>query len=438
MQVTIESLSGLERKLNITVPVDRIENETQKKLHKLTATAKIAGFRPGKVPLAMIQKRYGDSVRGEVIENLIRETYVEAIQQEKLHPAGQPKIEIVSSKPGEPFSYVAILEIYPEVKLNDLSQIKVEKAVSKLTDDDVNEMLKKLQKERVQWKKITDLSRKSQAGDQIIIDFTAKAIDDPSAEAKKEENVKFVIGDGSMWEDFERQLYGVSAGEKKKYTLQFPPTHMDKELIGKDAEFEVEIREVCEPVLLPLDDKFAEKIGVKEGGLESLKAEVRKNMERELQTVLKNKFKQTIMDKLLESHSIGVPKVLVENELEQMHKRWQEHAAGGKKTLEKPPEFPRKDFEKQAQRSVSLGLLLSAVIKENKITVEQQELRSKIEELASVYDDASKVVDWYFSDQNRLMEINSILLEEKAIDYLTSKVDLIEKEMGYQDVVARK
>ncbi|CAL7963674.1 Trigger factor [Gammaproteobacteria bacterium] len=439
MQVILENLSGLERKLNIVIPAERVEKGVQAKLHKLAATVKIPGFRSGKVPFAMVQQRYGDSVHSDVIENLIRETYIEAVKQEKLDPAGLPRVEIVSAKPKEPFSYSAVFEIYPEIKLADFDQIKIEKAVSELTDADINEMLEKLRKEHVQWKEVIEPARKSQAGDQITVDFTVKALDDPAAETSTEKNIKFVLGGGSMWPDFEKHLYGVSGDEKKKYTLKFPETHVDKELAGKDAEFEVEICKVCEPILPPLDDEFAKKMGIKENGLKGLKEEVHKNMERELQTVLKNSFKHAIMEKLLDSNPIDVPKSLIETELDRLAKNWREHFATHKQKVEKNiPEFPRKDATKQAQRNVSLGLLLSTAIKENKIQVEPQDLRAKVEDLASVYDDASKVIDWYFSDQNRLTEIKSLLLEEKVVDYIASKANVVEKRVDYKEAVAKK
>lgn len=439
MQVTLETLSGLERKLNIIVPAERVDKGVQTKLHKLASTVKMPGFRPGKVPFAMVQQRYEGSVRGEVIENLIRDTYVEAVKQEKLEPVGLPKIEIVSAKPKEPFTYSAIFEIYPQIKLVDFDQIKIEKAVSTLTDADIDEMLEKLRKERVQWKEIIEPTRKAQAGDQLTVDFTVKVIDNPAAETSTEKDVKFVLGSGSMWPDFEKHLYGVSGNEKKKYTLKFPATHVDKELASKDAEFAVEIRKVCEPILSPLDDEFAKNIGIAEGGLEELKVQVRKNMERELQTVLKNSFKHAIMEKLLDSNTVDVPKALIETEIDRLAKNWQERFTQHKqKAAKNIPEFPRKDAVQQAQRNVSLGLLLSAVIKENEIQVDPQELRNKVEDLASVYDDASKVIDWYFSDQDRLREIKSLLLEEKAIDYIASKANVVEKKINYKEAVAKK
>jgi trigger factor len=439
MQVTSENLSGLERKLNIVVPADRVEKDIQAKLHKLAATLKMPGFRPGKVPFTTVQQRYGNSIRGDVIEDLIRKTYIEAVKQEKLDPAGLPRIEIVSANPKEPFSYNATFEIYPEIKLVDFDQFKIEKTVSELTDADINEMLEKLRKEHVQWKEIIEPMRKSQAGDQMTVDFTVKVLDSPATEKSMEKNVKFVLGGGSMWSDFEKHLYGVSGGEKKNYSLKFPETHVDKEIAGKDAEFEVEIHKVCEPILPPLDDEFAKKMGIKDSGLEGLITEVRKNMERELQVALKNSFKHAVMEKLLENNPIAVPKSLIETELDRLAKNWRERFAMHKPKVEKDiPEFPRKDVEKQAQRNVSLGLLLSTVIKENKIQVEQQNLRDKVEDLASVYDDANKVIDWYFSDQNRLMEVKSLLLEEKAIDYIASKANIVEKKVEYKEAVVKK
>ena len=438
MQVTSEKLSGLELKLNVEIPVERVNKEVQTKLRKIASTAKMAGFRPGKVPFAVIEKRHAAPVRYEVIEDLVRTTYVEAIQQEKLSPAGMPKFEINSNDPEKPFTYSVTFEIYPEVSLTDINQIQVEKTTAKLTDEDVNEMLEKLRKSHVQWQDITDPSRKSQAGDQLTVDFTAKVLDDPNAEAKSEKGVKFVLGDKSMWDDFEKHLYDLSVGEKKKYSLKFPETHMEKELIGKEAEFEVEVHGLHEPILPALDDEFAKKFNIKEGGIESLKKEVRQNMERELEGSLKNAFKLAITDKLLESNLLELPKVLVENELDQLAKRWQERFAQNQKSSAKIPEFPRADFMKQAQRNVSLALLLAEVIKENKVEVNQQELRAKIEELASSYDDTDKIVDWYFSDQNRLAEIRAMLLEERAIDLLASKVGVTEKEISYKDAVARK
>lgn len=438
MKITVENLKGLERKFNIVIPSERVESEFQTKLHELSSKAKIPGFRPGKVPLAMVEKHYGNSARTSVIDSLIREAYIEGVKQKKLNPVSMPQIEIISSSPKKPLEFNATFEIYPEINLTDASQIQLEKIVSKLTEDDVNEMLEKLRKQKVEWKEITESSRKSQAGDQLTVDFTIKNLDDPNAKTKKEENVKFVLGDGSMWDDFESKLYRAYASEKKKFTLHFPKTHLDQELANKNVEFEVEIHKVCEPVLPPLDDEFAKKMNIKEGGLKVLKTEVRKTMERELQMVLKNLFKKAIMDKLLDNNPIEVPKILVESELDRLNKRWQENFASEQKTTKNTPEFPRKDFEKQALRQVSLGLLLATIIKENKIEISQQELRAKVEELASAYGDTKKVTDWYYAHEHHLAEIKSFLLEEKIIDYIASKAKIVEKELAYKDVITKK
>lgn len=438
MQITLENLPGLERKLNIVVPAQRVEKNVQTKLQKLASTAKISGFRPGKVPLSIIQQRYGGSIIAEVIENLMRETYVEALRQENLKPAGMPKIEVLSAKLKEPFSYSAAFEVYPAVHLADLSCIQAEKTTSKLTDNDIDDAINKLRTEHVQWQKIVDPQRKSQVGDQIIVDFTVKTVSSPSAETSIEKDVKFVLGSGSMWPDFEKPLYEMSIGEKKSYTLQFPKTHVEENLAGTTAEFTVEIHGICEPILPSLDDEFAKKLGIKENGLEGLKQEVRKNLERELQIILKNSFKHSVLDKLLDNNKLEIPKVLVEKELDRLAEYWQERFVSQKQTSKQIPEFPRKEHEKQAQRSVSLGLLLATIIEENKIQVEEQELRDKIADLVSVYDDADKAMNWYFSDDKRLAAIRSLLLEEKAINYIASKAQILEKEVDYKEVVAKK
>jgi trigger factor len=424
MQITIENLLGLERKLNIVIPAERVDKDFQAKLRELAATIKLPGFRPGKVPFAMIQQRYSGSVRADVLDNLIREMYVAALKQEKLNPVSMPKIEIVSAKSGEPFSFTAVFEVYPEIKAIKLEGMQVEKIISKVDPSDVEETIEKLRKKQAQWQEITEADYKSQTGNQLTVDFEVKLVDDPSAKINKEKNIKFILGDGSMWPDFEKHLYGMHVNEKKKYNLQFPEVHTDEKLAGKMAEFTVELHKICEPILPSLDDDFSKKFGIT-GGLEAMKTEIQKNMELELQKNINNMFKQALLRKLLESNPIEVPKILIENQLDRMAQRWDK----------KSSEFPRKDFTKQAQDMVALTLLLAAIAEKNKIIVEPKELQNKVEKLASMYSDTAKAIDWFFSDDKRLTEIRAALLEDKIVDYVASNVDIIEKEKTYKEIV---
>ncbi|MBU0743779.1 MAG: trigger factor, partial [Gammaproteobacteria bacterium] len=268
MQITLEKLDGLERRLDITIPSEQVESKVKVKLHKVAAKAKMPGFRPGKVPFDVIQKNYGASARADVLENLIQNTYAEGIRQEKLNPAGRPNIKIISSDPGKPFEYSATFEVYPEVKLNDFKNIEVEKTIAEIADADVEEMLEKMRKNHVTWNEITDSAHKSKSGDQLTIDLTVKPItDDEKAEPITNKDVKFVLGDGHMWVDFEKHLYDLSVGDEKKYTLQMPLTHSDKKLAGKETEFTVKVNKISAPILPELNDEFALKMNIKDGGI---------------------------------------------------------------------------------------------------------------------------------------------------------------------------
>lgn len=444
MQINLENLAGLERKLNVTVPAPYIEDKVKAKLAKIAREVKMPGFRPGKVPADIVQQRYAGAARGEVLENLIRETYTDAIKQHDLEPAGLPNIKIISSESGEPFVYDAIFEVYPTIKLNDLDKIKVEKATAKIEDNDVTEMLEKMRKERATWQKTTDTARKSQVGDQLVVDYTIKPCDATvDLEPSTEKNVKFVLGDGSMWSDFEQPLHEVSAGEEKSYNLQFPATHMDKKMAGNRMNFTVKVHEIHEPILPELDDEFAEKMHIKEGGLEGLKGEIRTHIERDLEGLLRKFFKDAVLDKLLESNPIEVPKALVENELRALAEQWQKRFAAAKgKELEQPPVFPRDNFVEQAKGTVALRLLLSEVIKEHNIRVELHEVRNRIDELVSSYyegsNDKDKMINKIFSDEQRVAEIEALLMEEKVIAFLETKINTIEKAISYKEAIAKR
>ena len=442
MQVILENLSGLERKLNITIAAEEVASKVDAKLRQIAAKAKMPGFRPGKVPFDVIQKNYKSEAFSEVLENFLRETYTEAIKQEKLNPAGLPKIDIVSSKLGEPLVYTATLEIYPEVKLNNFKEINVEKSVAQVADADVDEMLLKMRKSHVSWQEIEGGERKSKAGDQLTIDFTVKPSGvDKEVKDKSEKDVKFVLGDGYMWIDFEKQLYDVGVGEEKKFTLQMPTTHAEKDLAGKSADFNVKVHKICQPILPDLNDDFAIKMHIKEGGVAKLREEVKEHMKRELETLLQSLFKRVIMDKLLDHNPIEVPKVLVEHELKRRAEEWLKRFTKSKSsgTSEKVPEFPRNDFEPHAKRNVSLGLLLSAIVTEHQLKIDPQEVYKKIDDMVSAYyEDKEEMVNKLLSDQRYLAQIESTLLEEKVISYLASQVNVTEKAISYKDAVAKK
>lgn len=427
MQVTLEKLSGLERKLNIVVPAERIDTAVQKKLKKLAAEIKIPGFRPGKVPFDTIKQRYSGSVRADVLEDLIRNTYIEAIKQQELKPAGHPKIENVSLKDNEPVSFSATFEVYPEIKLADFSKVTIEKHAAKITDGDIGEVLDRVRKERATWQEITDKSHKSQSGDQVTVTFTVTALEDSEAKPSTEKDVTFILDNGSMWPEFEKNIYGMQVDETKKYVLEFPKTHVDEKLAGKKAEFEVQMHKICSPLLPELNDEFAAKLGIKEGGVEKLQEQIRIQLEHNLQANLKESFRDEVLKKLLEINPIEIPQILIENDLDRMASN-----AKSKK------EFPREKFTAQAKDNAALGLILSTVVDVNSIKVEPQELQDEIMKIASAYPDASKILNNIVSSEKHLMEIQANLLEQKALDFLASQATVTEKEISYKDAITQK
>lgn len=440
MQTTLENLSNLERKLQVTVPAEHVGDKVKLKLNEIARTAKMPGFRPGKVPISIIKNTYGKLAHADVLEKLLQDTYVEAMQKEKLTPINSPDIKVISSNPNEPLVYTVIFEVCPEIKLVDLQQAEIEKPVSQLVDTDVDEALEKIRKSHATWKEIVDSLHKAQPGNQITIDFTTKiCAPDETAEPKTETGVKFVLGDGSMWADFEQLLHGLGVGEEKQFVLQIPDTHIDKNIAGKNAEFVVKVHKICEPILPPLDDEFAAKMNVKEGGMAKLKEITRGHMERELQSELKDRFKQAIMDKFLELHPIEVPKSLIEQELKKNADDWQKRLIASHGTLENMPAFPRNDYEPKVKRNVALGLLLAELVKEHKLEVDQEEVHKKIKELITTYyDDSDEMLDKLLANPRHLNGIEAMLLEDKAIEHLATQVKPIEKSISYKDLIAKK
>jgi trigger factor len=439
MQISLENLSNLERKLEVKVPVEVIENEIKSKLNEIAKTAKIAGFRPGKVPFTVIKNNYGKAAHASAIEKLLKQTYIEALEKEKLNPVGHPEIKIISSNPNESLVYTATFEVFPEIKLVDLAHAKVEKPISEITASDIDEALEKMRKAQVTWQEIKNSSRKTQKGDQITIDFTTKVHkDEGSGEPKTEKDVKFILGDGSMWQEFEKPLYDLSFGDEKNFVLQVPDTHINKDIAGKKVEFMVKLHKIHEPLFPALDDAFAAKMDIKEGGVSQLKETTRKHLENELQLRLKNSFKQAILDKLLDVHSIDVPKSLVAAELQKHAIDWQKRFAQTYGKAQKAPVFPSAEYEPQVKRNIALGLLMAQIVKEHNLRVTQEEVLHKLKELVADYYKNEELMDKVLQNQHYQKEIEAMLLEDKVIDHLTGQIKPVEKKHTYKELISKK
>lgn len=430
MQVSVESKEGLERWMTVELPAERINQEVDKRFKTIAKSAKIDGFRPGKVPMAVIRKRYADQVLMEVHGELIQSTYYEAIDQEKLHPVSDPVIEPVEKEPGEGFGYTAIFEVMPEVELGDLSSIAVKRPVSEVTDKDVEQMIEKLRKQRTTW---NEVERKSKLDDQLTINFKG-SIDGELFEGGTADNVPLVLGSNSMIAGFEDGLIGKSAGEQATVNVTFPADYQAENLAGKDAVFEVEVVKVSEPVLPEIDEEFIKAFGVEGAKVEDLQNEIRANMERELEDKLGAMVKERALDALLEANDLVIPNAMIKKEAQALKEQTKQNMEqyGQKSEMDLPLEL----FEDQAKRRVSLGLLVAEVIKANEIKLDEDRLNGKIEKFAQTYEKPQDVIDYYNSNAEQMAMIQNIVLEEQVTDWVMEQVKVEDVKSSFEEITA--
>jgi len=431
MQVSVEETGSLERRMNVAVPEERIDQEVNSRLQRLARTAKVKGFRPGKVPMKVIAQQYGKQVRDEVVGEVIQSTYFEAINQEKLQPAGMPSIEPKMMEQGKGLEYTATFEVMPKVELTDIKGAKLEKVTAEVSDADLEKMLENLQQQRATWKEV---KRKAKKGDRLNIDFKG-TIDGEEFSGNSGEDVPVTIGSGRMIDGFEKGLTGAKTGEELTLDLQFPEDYSQKEVAGKPVQFQVKVNKVEAPQLPEIDEEFAKSFGIGDGSLEALRNEVRQNMERELKQAVGAKNKQAAMDKLVELNKLEVPAALVNQEAESLKQQMmqQMYQPQGKSGVNLDAEL----FKEQAERRVTLGLLLSELIKANEIKVSEEQLKAKVEEIASTYEKPEEVVTWYYGDKKRLSEIETLALEDAVVDWIFAQANVSEKQSGFDEVMGR-
>ena len=425
MMVTVESTSGLERRMRVELPAERIDREVESRLKRVGRTAKIKGFRPGKIPPKVVKQHYGAQIRQEVLSDLMQKSYTDAVIQEKLNPAGGPMIEPVPSENTSDFAYVATFEVLPEVELKGLDKIKVQKPDVEITDSDKNDMIENLRKQKATW---ADVDRKSAEGDQVIVDFEGK-LDGEAIQGGTGSEIPVVLGQGQMLPDFEKGLTGVSAGDETSFKVKFPKDYHAADLQGKKVEFAVTVHKVQEQELPPLDDDFAEAFGVTEGGLDQLMIEVGENMEREARQKIRNDVKEQAINGLLEANPIDVPKALVDQEAHNMQHEMMRQL--GIDDHEKAP--PRENFVEGAERRVRLGLLLRQFITDQELTVDSDRVREHVEEMCAGYEDADDMVQSYLSNPQLLQQIEPAVLEEQAIDKLVEGGKQSDKKFGFKE-----
>ncbi|GAA4357323.1 trigger factor [Kangiella marina] len=425
MQVSVEASNGLERKLVIDVPAENIDGAVQKRLQEMTRTVKMNGFRPGKVPFKVVKKRYGDAVRQEILGEVMQRNYFEAIQKEELMPAGYPQLELIENKDGENLKFSATFEVYPEVDVADLSDLEIEKPTSDVSDDDLSKMMDTLREQRASW---VEVKRKAKEGDQIVIDFKG-FIDGEAFQGGEAKEFPLEIGAGNMIPGFEEQLVGASANSDVEVKVTFPEDYHVEDLKGKEATFETHVH-VVNKKELPTATELAEQLGADD--LSALKADVKKNMERELRNAVKSRVKGAVMDKLVEKHEFDMPKAMVDQEIDRMR---QEMAQRMNAPKDQTPDLPADLFEEQATRRVKLGLVVAEIIKSQELKADEEKVRAQVEDLASVYEEPQEVIDWYYGDPQRLREVESLVLEDSVVDLVLEKAKVTEKAVKFDELL---
>ena len=431
MQVSVEKTSELSRKMTVSVPEAVVQEKMAERLKSLARSVKVDGFRPGKVPQHVVKKMYGDRVRGEICSDLINTTYHDALKDQDLKPAGHPHIQSLDETEG--FKYTAVFEVYPEISLEGVAQLEVVRQVASVNDSDVDDMIEKLRAQKKNWH-IVD--RPVKEHDRVTISFSGASEDENFTDGRVED-FQVVCGEKKMIPGFEDNLVGLETGANKIFSLTFPEDYGNTKLAGKFATFEVDVIKVEEPVLPEIDEDFVKAYGIEDGSVESFRDDVRNNMERELEQVLRGKLKSSVMDALHEKIQLTVPHTLVDMEVENLMKPYIETAKRQKMKLE-DLKLPRDAFEGQAKRRVALGLILGEIIQKNAIKLDSNKVRSTIEDIAKSYERPEDVVNWYYSDESRLSDVQQMVLEDQAIEWLVAQAKVSDETVNFSDVMDRQ
>ena len=430
MQVSVEITSGLGRRLTIGVPAARVEAEVAARLEKAAKTVRLKGFRQGRVPMKVVQQRFGAGVRQEVLGEVMSQSFYEAVRQEDLKPAGQPTIEPRTLASGRDLEFIATFEVYPEIDLIDFTRLSVERPVADVTESDIDRMIDVLRNQQASW---STVERAAASGDKVNIDYTGRR-DGTAFEGGSATGSDLVLGSGRMIPGFESGIEGMVAGETRELELRFPEEYHAEDLRGAEVVFEVKLNSVAGKQLPELDEEFFARFGVSEGGLDGFRAEVRTNMERELKQALRNKVKARVMNALHERTDVEIPQALVRQEIETL-RRQALRQFGGDAARFDASILPDDMFRAQAERRVALGLLLGEVIRRENLKADPARVRSVVEEMASTYEEPEEVINWYYGNREQLASVEAVVLEDQVIDSILERASVTEAPCSYEEAL---
>jgi trigger factor len=435
MAVTVETLDKLERKITLTLPVDVIVSEVDKRLKRLARQVKVDGFRPGKVPMNIVAQRYGYSVHHEVMNDKVGELFNSAANEAQLRVAGQPRISEKDGAPEGQMLFDAVFEVYPEVKLGDLEQLAVDKVAAEVTEEAIDRTIEILRKQRRSFAQ-RSLDGAAQDSDRVTIDFEGK-IDGEPFQGGKAEDFQFLLGEGQMLKEFEDAVRGMKSGESRTFPLNFPADYHGKDVAGKQADFLVTLKKVEAAHLPEVTDELAKSLGVAEATVEGLRADIRKNLQREVKSRLQGRNKQAALDALAAQAELELPKASVQAEVDRMAEGARaDLKARGIKDADKAP-IPEDLFRPQAEKRVRLGLVVAELVRSNELHATPEQIKSHIEELASGYEKPADVVRWYYSDMSRLGQVEALVIENNVTDFILSKAKVNEKAVSFEELMGQ-
>jgi trigger factor len=427
MQVSVESTGALERRMEVSVPKEQIQKAVDERLQKVSRTARLKGFRPGKAPIKVIRQQFGAQVRQEVLSDLMQQSFARAVTEARLTPAAGPRIEPVSSAPGEDLRYRAVFEVLPEIKLDNVDGLEVDRPVAEVGQADIEAMVQNLREQRPSF---SEVERESREGDRVTMDFKG-LIDGKAFEGSVGDDVAVILGAGRMLKDFETGILGVKAGEQKQISVPYPAEYHNKDLAGRTADFTVDVKKVEEKQLPPLDDAFCREYGVTEGGIERLLSEVADNMRRELADNIRTRVKQQLFDRFLAANPVDVPNALVQQQVRDMQMDTARRM-GAKDASQMPPAEP---FIEPARRRVALGMLVNELVKTRNLQLDRAKVDARLTDLASTYPDPDAIIGAYRQNPDAMRQVEGMVLEDQVVDYLLDRAKVNDQPSTFKELM---
>jgi trigger factor len=427
MQVSVESISKLERRMQVQVPAERVSQEVAARLQNLSRTARLKGFRPGKAPIKVIRQQFGVQVHREVIGELLQSSFAEAVSEKQLSPAGNPRIEPQSVGEGQDLRYVATFEVIPEVALQPMDTLELERVTAEVTESDIDAMLERLRRQQMKYSPVT---RAAASGDRVNIDFLGK-IDGVEFAGGKGENIAIVLGEGRMLPELEQGLIGAVAGDHREISVSFPADYRATELAGKTALFSTDIKTVEEAVLPEIDEEFCKSFGVAEGGIPKLREDVAANMRRELEQNLRTRNKTAVLEKLYQANPVDVPNAMLESQVRELQIESMRRA--GTKDVSQAP--PREPLIEPARRRVALGLLINDVIRRENILLDPQRANARLDEMVGAYGDPAALKRAYQQNADAMRQVESLALEDQVVDWILDHAKVRQKVSTFKELM---